>query len=113
LQLPCGHGSCQCHFKTHAGRTKHRNSAHPVIPNPMADVAEDLTLEHDVAPTGQEFDFQEPEHQELAHIENETCRMLPPDIDTEFWGLGDHLYRNLHKVLDGNAMLYLIIYLLT
>lgn len=79
----------------------------------MADIAEDLTPEHDVALAGQEFDFQEPEHQEPAHIENETCHPLPPDVDTEFWGPGDHLYRNLHKGLDGNAMLFLIIYLLT
>ncbi|KAG2036220.1 hypothetical protein BDR03DRAFT_934555 [Suillus americanus] len=84
LQLPCGHGNCQHHFKTYAGHTKHRNSAHPIIPNPPADIAEDSAPEHHVTLAGQEFDFQEPEHQD-QYIENETRHLLPPNINTEFW----------------------------
>ncbi|KAG2030950.1 hypothetical protein BDR03DRAFT_1016623 [Suillus americanus] len=103
LQLPCGHGNCWHFFKTHAGRTKHRNSAHSIIPNPPPDIADDPAPEHHIAPVGQEFDYQEPEHQD-QYIEDETHHLPPPpNIDTEFWGPGDHVYQNFHKALDAHT----------
>ncbi|KAG1845610.1 hypothetical protein C8R48DRAFT_750725 [Suillus tomentosus] len=71
LQLPCGHAGCKRFFKTGAGRTKHILSAHPVISSP---------------PPEQDMDID----------------VFPPlDVDTEFFGPGNHLFRNYHAQLNG------------
>jgi len=30
----------------------------------------------------------------------------PPDVDAQFWGPGNHLYRNYHTGLDGILLCY-------
>ncbi|KAG2354746.1 hypothetical protein BDR07DRAFT_1382023 [Suillus spraguei] len=71
--------------------------AHPIIPNPLADIAKDSAPEYHVALADQEFNFQELEHQD-QYIENEDHHLpLPPNIDTEFCGPGDHMYQNFCK----------------
>ncbi|KAG1803414.1 uncharacterized protein BJ212DRAFT_1449906 [Suillus subaureus] len=98
LQLPCG--SCRQYFKTPGGQTKHHLSAHPAPP-----IAPQATHQHSPEPMDvntikehencPEFDvdieMDEPPHHTSPQ----------PDVDAEFFGPGDHLYRNYHMVLDG------------
>jgi hypothetical protein len=104
LQLPCGQLNCQRHFKTAAGRTKHRLSAHPIFPAPTVSATRPDTpsLHNSPSPShsghiqrpysppndnGDQFDAPRPSS--------------PPDVEAEFFGPGNRLYRNYHKDLDG------------
>jgi hypothetical protein len=92
LQLPCG--SCPRWFKTVAGRTKHCLAAHPVPPVvPRASRSPELNFEMDVdeGRTDYDIDMGDPPRQPSPQ----------PNIDTEFFGPGNRLYRNYHMGLDG------------
>ena len=118
LQLPCGRTNCLHYFKTQAGRTKHWHIAHPTTvtrsaPSATHEDSEDLVQQdhptseeptglpgfryYDDGPTG-------PNDSEMEQdrMEGSSAPPSPGDIDAEFWGLGDHIYRNYHKHLDGN-----------
>ncbi|KAG1883443.1 hypothetical protein F4604DRAFT_1879062 [Suillus subluteus] len=93
LQLPCGDQNCQRYFKTAAGRTKHRLSAHPTIPQPVP--GSNQHREDDI-PHADDVPF-------IAGDQFEVPRQSSPlpDVNVEFFGPGNHLYRNYHKDLDG------------
>ncbi|KAG1865640.1 hypothetical protein C8R48DRAFT_772635 [Suillus tomentosus] len=96
LQLPCGHPSCQRYFKTAAGRTKHRLSAHPIIPQPVS------------APCPPSPELLDPGNDQQREDDvpfnaDEVPRPLSPpaDVNAEFYGPENQFYRNYHKGLDG------------
>jgi hypothetical protein len=96
LQLPCGHPSCQRYFKTAAGRTKHRLSAHPIIPQPVS------------APCPPSPELLDPGNDQQREDDvpfnaDEVPRPLSPpaDVNAEFYGPKNQFYRNYHKGLDG------------
>ncbi|KAG2135326.1 hypothetical protein DEU56DRAFT_738053 [Suillus clintonianus] len=108
LQLPCGHQNCQRYFKTAAGRTKHRLSAHPTIPRPipshrsvspeLPDPGNDQHREEDIPRAdGVPFDI---DHDQ-PDFEIPRMSSPLPDVNAEFFGPGNHFYRNYHKDLDG------------
>ncbi|KAG1787529.1 uncharacterized protein HD556DRAFT_1434418 [Suillus plorans] len=96
LQLPCGHPSCQRYFKTAAGRTKHRLSAHPIIPQPVSAPCPPFPELLDPGNDQQRED-------DVPFNADEVPRPSSPpaDVNAKFYGPGKQFYRNYHKGLDG------------
>lgn len=113
LQLPCGHPNCQRYFKTAAGRTKHRLTAHPTFTPPVM-----------VPPSHESESMPEPDSEPQAEDpqdrrQSNTDSTVPddmnqfefprlssppiPNANTEFYGPGNRLYRNYHGHLDGEC----------
>jgi hypothetical protein len=84
------------YFKTKGGRKKHWNASHPTLgpatttttttPRHATNITED-------EPTNLELDHEFPEP---------TDTLAPNNLDAEFWGPGDKLYRNYHPQLNGS-----------
>ncbi|KAG1901072.1 uncharacterized protein F5891DRAFT_1128178 [Suillus fuscotomentosus] len=112
LQLPCGHAGCKQFFKIGAGRTKHILSAHPVISSPPPeqdmdiDVPDVLLQQLEDRYNGQDFPFSPDNKEHDLGYSHDHCadalRSSPlPDVDTEFFGPGNHLFHNYHAQLNG------------
>lgn len=102
LQIPCGFLHCEHYFKTQAGRTKHWNTSHPTFKStPTASVWYSATVEDEPEEQHNAFfagndDFPQAEgSSDAGQALNE-----PDNMDTEFWGPGDRLYRNYHPELN-------------
>lgn len=98
LQIPCR--SCARWFKTIAGRMKHCLAAHPHVEGHAGNINEGHAHHHfdmdvDEGRADYDIDMGEPPRQPSPQ----------PNIDAEFFGPGDHLYRNYHTGLDGNVHL--------
>ncbi|OJA11452.1 hypothetical protein AZE42_12042 [Rhizopogon vesiculosus] len=101
LQLPCGHPNCWRHFKTNAGRTKHRLTSHPTFTLPII-VPHESEPEEDPQHALQQSNADPTVPNDLNQSEFPRISSPPlPDVDTEFYGPGNRLYRNFHKYLDG------------
>ncbi|OJA21424.1 hypothetical protein AZE42_13339, partial [Rhizopogon vesiculosus] len=96
-QFPCGHPHCKRYFKTLGGRTRHRNSLHPILnldsqastqniqaKAPQSDPNEDSEARND-----------DPESTNMYDDCNHE-----PDVDAEFVDAGKKLYRNYHHFLN-------------
>ncbi|KAF8834422.1 hypothetical protein BDN67DRAFT_985332 [Paxillus ammoniavirescens] len=109
LQVPCSKPGCQWWFKTKAGRTKHHHSIHPDLP-PAVPQAHDCRSEepnqplpHTLTPVPHQ---NEPGSQGFSPLPNSPARSHSdsqgsPQVQAEFHGCGDRLYRNYHPLLDG------------
>ncbi|KAF8553040.1 hypothetical protein OG21DRAFT_1477479 [Imleria badia] len=86
LTYPCP--KCRRWFKNKSGLMQHVNAKHPASAQPSS-------------PTGEQQDIFDGE------TEAQNADWFPPnsspvpDIKTEFFGAGDKLYRNYHKLLNG------------
>ena len=105
LQLPCDHPSCQRYFKSAAGRTKHRLSAHPTIPQPVP--APRSPSPKLLDPLGNNhYGDDIPHDVDVPFNDNDQFNIPRPSsplpaVDTEYFGPGNHLYQNFHKNIDG------------
>ncbi|KAH7904804.1 hypothetical protein BJ138DRAFT_1119067 [Hygrophoropsis aurantiaca] len=114
-QFPCGFPGCQRVLKTTGGRTKHRQTAHPALATqvhkstdggapgngcmPQDEASEDADME--IEEIEQEPD--DTAHNDQFNNPGRNSHTPPiPDIDTEFYGAGDKLYRNYHTRLNAN-----------
>jgi hypothetical protein len=112
LQLACGHAGCNRFFKTGAGRTKHILSAHPVISSPPPEQDMDINMpdvllqELENQYNGEDFpSLPDDEELDYGHSHDHHADVLrsspPPDVDTEFFGHGNHFFHNYHMKLNG------------
>lgn len=79
----------------------HRESLEPVPRTPSPHPSRNEDNERDVDVDGYQGDMDEHLRQQSPHA----------DVDTEFFGRGDHLYRNYHTGLNGTSIYCLILYL--
>lgn len=109
LQIPCGYLKCARFFKTQAGQKKHWNSAHRTFTvshtTTVGDDSEELpddnfTADHnDFSPGEYDLPAGSPDlGQSFGEPDN------PDNVDTEFWGPRDKLYRNFHSKLNGTFL---------
>ncbi|KAF8836969.1 hypothetical protein BDN67DRAFT_991942 [Paxillus ammoniavirescens] len=110
LQVPCGKPGCQRWFKTKAGHTKHHHSIHPDLP-PAVPQARDHRSEEPNQPlprTPTPVPHQnKPGSRGFSPPPNSPARSRSDSrgsaqVQAEFHGHGDHLYRNYHPLLDGH-----------
>lgn len=106
LILPCP--KCHRWFKNKSGLTQHLNARHLVLARPPS-----LTDEQWSRFNGEtevhSVDRFPPRSLPVPGVESEF--FLPaPDIDAEFFGLGKKLYRNYHKLLNGECHLATTMY---
>ncbi|KAF8545662.1 hypothetical protein OG21DRAFT_1492080 [Imleria badia] len=85
LTYPCP--KCRRWFKNKSGLIQHINAKHPASARPLS-------------PTGEQQDIfdGETEAQNADWFPRNSSPV--PDIETEFFGAGDKLYRNYHKLLN-------------
>ena len=113
-QLPCGHPGCNQHFKTSAGRTKHRHANHLIITpsNPPQTSTPPLrSPARPVSPSFQPENGQDilnwEELNPLNENDTESGFEAPPTpldaMESQFYGSGDRLYRNYHPKLTGKV----------
>jgi len=102
LRLQCG--NCNQWFKSHSGRTRHQLSAHPIL------TALTRNSREDTPSTGSNDRVMSPpppvdgmDDATMDSIENadDPPQFPEPNIGAEFFGPGDHLYRNYHTELNG------------
>ncbi|KAG1743668.1 uncharacterized protein EDB91DRAFT_1247159 [Suillus paluster] len=100
LQIPCGYLKCEHYFKTQAGRKKHWNASRPTfISAPTTSISYTATVEDEP---------EEPHNNFLAGHDDFSTRLFdagqaldePDNLDTQFVGPGDRLYRNYHLKLN-------------
>ncbi|KAG2126953.1 hypothetical protein DEU56DRAFT_872848 [Suillus clintonianus] len=100
LQIPCGYLKCERYFKTQAGRKKHWNASHPTfISAPTTSVSHTATVEDE--PEEPHNDFLAGHDDFSAGLSDAGQALDEPDnLDTQFVGPGDRLYRNYHPKLN-------------
>ncbi|KAG2112034.1 uncharacterized protein F5147DRAFT_744677 [Suillus discolor] len=99
-QIPCGYLHCECHFKTQAGRTKHWNASHPTFTSaPTTSVSYSATVEDEPEEPHDTFFIGHDDFPAGSFDAGQTLNE-PDNMDTEFWGPGDRLYRNYHPKLN-------------
>ncbi|KAG1888937.1 uncharacterized protein F5891DRAFT_1131963 [Suillus fuscotomentosus] len=104
LQLPCR--SCPRWFKTIAGRTKHRISAHPippVLPQDNHKRSPEPIIPESRLPSPQphvDHNIDMDVDEGYADLEHQHQPSPQPNIDMEFVEPGDHLYQNYHTGLN-------------
>lgn len=104
LQIPCGYLKCERYFKTQAGRKKHWNASHPTfISAPTTSVSHTATVEDE--PKEPHNDFLAGHDDFSAGLSDVGQALDEPDnLDTQFVGPGDRLYRNYHPKLNGTFL---------
>ncbi|KAG1743374.1 hypothetical protein EDD22DRAFT_958799 [Suillus occidentalis] len=111
LQFPCGYLRCARHFKSQGGRKKHWNTSHPIFgPAPATTgVSHTATVEEqpevldgyfpaghdDISAGGDNFPAGTSDPSQALNEPD-----IPDDLNAEFFGLGDRLYRNYHPKLN-------------
>ncbi|KAG2111853.1 hypothetical protein BD769DRAFT_1674233 [Suillus cothurnatus] len=100
-------------FKTGAGHTKHILSAHPVISSPPPEQDMDINMPDVLLQELENWYNGEdssplPDDEELNHGHSHNHHAdvlrssLPPDVNTEFFGHGNHFFCNYHMKLNGH-----------
>jgi hypothetical protein len=84
------------HFKTKGGRKKHWNASHPTFGPATTTTTTPCHATNTVEDA-------EPTDVELDHELPEPTTPVLDNLDAEFWGPGDKLYRNYHPRLNGSV----------
>jgi len=122
LQHPCDHPGCKRFFKTTAGRTKYIHTVHVSFPQPSppaspspphesdpGDRADEDQLFHGLDKRADEDDnfdsSNEWDQESFGDPTEDSGPARPssdaPDVDAQFYGPGNKLYRNYHCQLNG------------
>ncbi|KAG1871546.1 hypothetical protein F4604DRAFT_1881168 [Suillus subluteus] len=106
LQFPCGYLHCTRHFNTQGGRKKHWNASHPIFRSAPTTTSISQTTTVEDQPEILDDGFLAGDNNFPAGISDPGQAHdepdIPDDMNTEFWGPGDRLYRNYHPKLNAH-----------
>ena len=115
LQYPCSHPGCKQFFKTTAGQTKHLCIVHMSLPQPSPSPSVLPAPPHesesdlgDDTNEGQLYNNNEWDQESFGDPNEDSGSAWPPsdtlDVDAQFYGPGNKLYRNYHRQLNGTCL---------